>query len=190
MADGERVSKGTLVATVYNTEVDSETRSKLKNLNEKITNLEQLMANSSSSSVNDEYKLESMAKSRIGDIIKYAHNGEGYRLLEVKAELENVVDSKIASDSRSANSVLTRLKEEKNEIESSITGEKTPLYSNMSGLYFSRFDGFENVIPIDEIKSLTPAKLSDFAKLKKSKEMLNGSYAKISDVYSPSNIFT
>ena len=105
VADGERVSKGSLVAMIYNTDVDSETRSKLKNLNEKITNLEKLMENSGSSAVNDGHKLDELAKSKINDIISYASRGEGNKLLTVKAELENVVDSKIASDKRSANSV-------------------------------------------------------------------------------------
>ncbi len=182
VAEGERVSKGTLVATAYNTEVDSETRSKLKNVNKRIADIENVMSAGSDNSRNDEHRLESLTKARISDIIEYAHNGEGYKLLEVKAELGNVANSRLVSDKNSANTVLNELKAEKTELEDSIPGEKTPLYANRSGLYFSRIDGFENVISIEDIQSLTPKKLSEFGKSAQKNKEFDGAYAKISDV--------
>lgn len=152
VSDGERVSKGQQVASGYSASVDAETKAQLKNLNERIISLEKSAAQNKIIG-NDSVKSEALVKSKISDIIRYAHLGQALELSEIKSELETVIDEKLADDK--SESVLENLKNQKKELEDGIAGEKSALYAPESGMYFSFLDGGEQILLPDKIPSMT-----------------------------------
>ena len=73
--NGERVSVGELVATVYETDIDYETRAKLSDINQQLEKLEELKEKSNS---NDSAgKFETKIRTYVGNLILYfTHNGK------------------------------------------------------------------------------------------------------------------
>ena len=152
VADGERVSKGQQVAYNYGASVSSDVKAELKNLNERIMNLENSAAQNKVLG-NDGVKSEALVKSKMNEIIKYAHRGQVIHLSEVKSELESVIDQKLSDDK--SESVLETLKSRKKELEDGISGEKNAIYAPESGLYFSFLDGGEKVLIPEKITEMT-----------------------------------
>lgn len=162
VADAERVSKGQQVASSYSSSVNSDVKAELKSLNERIMNLEK-SASQNKILGNDSVKSEALVKSKINEIIKYAHLGQALHLSEIKSELETVIDKKLSDDK--SESVLETLKNRKKELEEGITGEKNAIYAPESGMYFSFLDGGEKVLLPDKIPGMT---VKDFKNINKS----------------------
>jgi len=152
VSDGERVSKGQQVATCYSASVSPETKAKLKNLNERIISLEKSAVQNKIIG-NDSAKSEALVKSKTTEIIKYAHLGQALELSEIKSELETVIDKSLTSEK--SESVLENLKNQKKDLETEITGEKSVIYAPESGMYFSYLDGGEQILIPDKISSMT-----------------------------------
>lgn len=152
VADGERVSKGQQVAYNYSASVNSDVKAELKSLNERIMNLEKSAAQNKILG-NDSVKSEALVKSKMNEIIKYAHTGQALHLSEIKSELETVIDNKMSGDK--SENVLENLKNRKKELEEGITGEKNAIYAPESGMYFSYLDGGEKVLLPEKIPEMT-----------------------------------
>lgn len=175
-SDGDRVSAGTAVAALYSAELDSAVQTELAELNERILNLERVSSLGESVQL-DEIGAENAVKENISNIMKYAHYGDGVQLNEVSLLLEEAVDEKIASSAEKSVDVLGRLKARKAELEQSISGEKSDIYTNAAGLYFSHTDGFESLISAEKAHELTPQDIKELDKASVSEK--GGASAKI-----------
>lgn len=157
--NGERVSVGELVATVYETDVDYETRAKLSDINQQIEKLEELKEKSSSG--DSAGKFETKIKTYVGNLIVKTHKSGGGGLYEAKLQLEDAFSAKLASKSEDVNSAIAQLKEEKSAIEQGVTGEKKNIYSNKAGVFLTTFDGYEGIFDFSAIKEITPSKIKE-----------------------------
>ncbi len=157
--NGERVSVGELVATVYETDIDYETRAKLSDINQQIEKLEELKEKSNS---NDSAgKFETKIKTYVGNLIVKSHKSTGGGLFEAKLQLEDAFSAKLASKSEDVNSAIAQLKEEKSTIEQGVTGEKRNIYSNKAGVFLTTFDGYEGIFDFSAINQITPSKIKE-----------------------------
>ena len=76
ISDGERVSAGSAVASLYSAELDSAVQTELVQINERIHNLERMK--SLGRSMNTQGAgAENTVKDNIADIMKYSHYGNG-----------------------------------------------------------------------------------------------------------------
>ncbi len=157
--NGERVSVGELVATVYEAEVDYETRAKLSALNQQIEKLEELRQESNTS--DSAGKFEAKIKTYVGNLIVKTHKSTSAGLYEATVQLEDAFSAKLASKSEDINSAIAQLKEEKNAIEQSTAGEKKNVYSTKAGVFMTTFDGYEGIFDYTKVKELTPSKLKE-----------------------------
>lgn len=154
VAEGERVSKGMRVAAYYNANVDADKQEKLKNLNERILNLERLK-NNSKVSADGSVATDAITTDKVPEIVRCAHIGSGAYLNNIKLELEELIDEKIASDSEDVTTLIEELKTEKNNIEKSITGEKKDIYATTAGVYSIGKDDYENVLSYEKTSELS-----------------------------------
>ena len=154
--DGERVAKGEKLADLYYGSVTPEVQQKLREVNDKISNLETLRESGGQHSVNS---IDGMLKSYSADIMEAAHKRNGTRLNKIRGQIEEVMNRKILSDSENANEVITDLNTQRAELEAQIAGEKQEAYATAAGMYFSSFDGYEGKIGTDNIQGITPSSL-------------------------------
>ena len=157
--NGERVSVGELVATVYESDVDYETRAKLSSINQQIEKFEELKEKSNSS--DSAGKFETKIKTYVGNLIVKAHKSTAGGLYEAKLQLEDAFSAKLASKSEDVNSAIAQLKEEKSTIEQGVTGEKKNIYSDKAGVFITTFDGYEGLFDFSKINEITPSKLKE-----------------------------
>ena len=151
--EGERVSKGEYLATVYENGTDSTIYNDVKMLNERILSLEKLTI--AEGGIHNVQPTDNFLKSKIPSVIEASHKGNGVYLNDVYYELVNNIDENSASDNNSVRTLIDKLKEEKMQLESGLLGEKTTLYSDSAGLYFSSSDGYETILYPDMIPDLT-----------------------------------
>ena len=178
LANGERVSKGNMVAMLYKSKVDPAISSKLKELNERIDSLEKLIDSSKSAgySSNNNFNLSisSLSKELIFNVKE--ENGTG--ISNIKTRFDELLDKNIANNEENAHNLLQKLNSEKKSIEDSIVGEKTMLYAPDSGLYFSEFDGYEGVISSESVMTMTPSSYKQLNEIK-GKDYKIGTVAKV-----------
>lgn len=153
VSEGERVSKGEYLATVYENGTDSTVYNDIKMLNERILSLEKLTI--AEGGIHDVQETDNFLKSKILSVIEASHKGNGVYLNDVYYELVNNIDENSASDNNSVRLLINKLKEEKAHLESSLSGEKTTLFADSAGLYFSSTDGYETILYPEMISDLT-----------------------------------
>lgn len=175
--NGERVSVGELVALVYNSEVDYETRARLTSINEQIEKLQELKGQTSESDSSG--KFDSKIKTYVGNLIVNAHRGQGGGLFDATVQLEDAFSAKLASKSDDVNTAIEQLKAEKNQIEQNVAGEKSNVYASKAGVYLTTFDGYEGIFDYGKALEITPSFLKSVDSV--SAKASNGGAVKIAD---------
>ena len=159
--DGERVYKGQKLADLYEGQVHPEIQAELREVNEKISDLERLMGTASGGTTNT---ADGMIKEYSRKIVQYSHLANGESLYKIRGKIDDVMNRKIASNSKNADATISGLKTRQKELEAQIVGEKKEVYAGIAGMYFSTFDGFEGKINSDKIEELTPHELTEIQK--------------------------
>lgn len=153
VSDGERVAKGEFLATVYQDNSNSKVQAEIKSLNERINNLEKLRI--AESGIQEERTTDSFIKSKIPYIVESAHHGKGSNLSEIQYEIIDNIDKNIASNNKNAEEIINKLKEEKQTLEDSLSGDKINITADKAGLYFSFIDGYEDKLYPDMIENFS-----------------------------------
>lgn len=156
---GTRVSGRSLIGYLYKGTLNSETEQRLRNLNEQIAQLTAGSAFSDAhvSSVPGEVALSEayalMAKINAGE-----YNQVSTSALGVKMALnqQKKKDEKTDFDQQ-----LALLRAEKADIERSISAVRENVYSPFGGVFSEHIDGYENVLPVNGLKSLLPSQLKE-----------------------------
>ena len=159
--DGERVAKGKKLADLYYGTVVPDVQAKLREVNEKLTDLNKLSSSGNQQSVNS---LDSMIKGYAEDIVKQAHKNNGAGLYKTRRHIDEVMNRKIIADGESADAVIQSLKQQQAELEAKIVGDKREAYATRAGLYFSSFDGYEGMLGTETINNITPSSVKEFLK--------------------------
>lgn len=175
--NGERVAKGELVALVYSSETDYETRARLMAVNEQIEKLKELKGQSGENETSG--KFDAKIRTYVNNLIINAKRGQGGGLYQAKVQLEDAFSAKFASKTDDVNTAITQLNEEKNAIEQNVAGEKTSVYANKSGVYLTTFDGYEGMFDYQKVSELTPSFLKNIDAI--SPKTSNGTAVKIAD---------
>lgn len=146
-AEGDRVSRDTVISTVYNGNVDSSVLRELQTLDSKINRLRQREAQSTLYS-QDTGSVESEVASRINSISELTESGDIEEIHEYKED----INSLRAGEDISLSGKIEELTNEKSTLESSIAGGKTDIVCDRSGIFSSYIDGLESVLSPDRIQ--------------------------------------
>ena len=165
--ENERVAAGQIIATVYNDNVDEETRNKLKKINERISELENSIVNKVLV-VGDSVTADNTIKGRVEDIVSAAYYNDLSKVSQYKDDITTLLSGKAGSigndeSAENTSTILEQLKKEKRELEKSIAGEHFEITATVPGVFSSEIDGFEKYFDTSNIKSLKP---SDIEKAK------------------------
>ncbi len=148
-SDGTRVTARTHVASVYSGEIDEAKSQSIKTLSEKINTLETSIKNQSQDSQgkgsNNSVLLKKMCK-----VAYYSQNGDFESALKETNEIEGLA---LGTNGSTPEKELEKLKNQRDDVERTITGQKDVFYSKTSGVIYSKVDGFETTINRDTIKN-------------------------------------
>lgn len=146
-SDGTRVTARTHVASVYSGEIDEGKSQSIKTLSEKINTWEISIKNrgqdSQSQGSNNTVLLKKMRK-----IAYYSQNGDFQSALKEANEIEGLA---MGTNGNTPEKELEKLKQQRDDLERTITGQKDVFYSKTSGVISSKVDGYETTINRDTV---------------------------------------
>lgn len=180
--NGERVSKGSSIAAIFSSEAAAENYVEAEALEKKLEAYQKIdsqlrLANIDLDKLNDEIDSEFNA------MLDAAYSNDFSDISDHKLSFSEKLSRKQISLNQTVD-CSAKIAELQNEI-SALNSSGTPteiITAETSGYYVSKEDGFENIITVADIDSLSPEMLEDALKSEK-KEPANGSIGKIIDGY-------
>ncbi len=150
--EGKRISRDSLVATVYKGDVREETIKTLSMIDAKLT---QAYSQSSKSILHksDFGSIENDIYSRVSEIYGYAQDSD----IEQIKETRNAINSLRKYGEYNSDAEIGKLEEQKQVIESAIGLEKNEIYTELSGVFSTYLDGLESVLQPNRIEEYTPS---------------------------------
>lgn len=157
--EGERVSKGSPVAVIYSGDVSDEVKSELSSLHQRINETE-----GSSVEKNlyagDAVGSDTQVKNDIEMITRAVYSGDVSSVAQYKDDIIRIIRTDTAEDVR-VQTTLEKLQARKTELESTISGRATTVYSDMAGVMCSQLDGCEEYFRISNLDAINPQYLSN-----------------------------
>lgn len=184
LAENSRVPRYFRVASVYSGDFPEDLQVKLKNINDKILQLE-TGKKEKNFYVTDAASTENTIYLRVDSILSSVQKNNMSNALQYKDDLNKLVKN-LNGQHVDETETLAKLKQEKAEIENQLQGKVNNVYSPVSGVFNSTIDGYEEYFHIDNIKSITPTYLSEADNNKKgvyADAVKDMPIAKISDNY-------
>ncbi len=156
VSDGERVKEGQKIGAIHTGEYDPDRTKMIRELSERIARLE------SGSEAGTYTGGSVMAEQKIGiaarDLSDLRNEHDIRNLTEEKENLDLLIEQKSAMEQGSAvdhTALLTELKNQLYELESSAEGTTVDLYAGMSGVFCSRIDGLEETLTFQAVENIT-----------------------------------
>ena len=166
VSEGERVSKGQLVANVYLDEDDAVLQDEINRINRRIEIIDESFSHSGIVSA-DVGTIEKNIEKDLFDVYKQASEGNMSFVIDEASELIINMNKKdfVIETSSDYSDELENLIMEKNEIEDRIDAISTPVYSNESGYFYGSIDGYESKFTIEKAEELTVDSLNQLAEI-------------------------
>lgn len=164
VADGTRVSAGGVIAEVYASENDAAAQNKIDRLDREISNL-QLLSKPVDFFASNPSLINSQIYTALDGISLSIRKNHFSDLSSFKEELQIALNrKKIMTGEESAEDYSDRiaaLEEEKAAISASAGETINRITAPMAGYFISSTDGFENVMDISKVESITPSQVRD-----------------------------
>lgn len=158
VAEGDRVSKSTVISTIYSGSVDENTLRRLRTVDKKINTLKKRESESTLYS-NDTSSVESEVSSRLNEITELAAENNIEQIRDYKDDINTLR----AGGGPSISSQLALYEAEKNNIEYSISADKNDITADIPGIFTSYIDGLEAVLTPDNMRDFTPSELRNIS---------------------------
>lgn len=163
VSEGERVSKGQLIANIYPDSADTTLQDDINRLQRHIDILED-------SSVNTEFSTPDLSEidrdiyDIITDICIDSADGDLSSAIGGSSEFLIMLNRRnmISDSDFDYTAELERLKKEKREKESRISSVSSPVYATSSGYFYSNVDGYEDLFTVDRVDDITIDGFADF----------------------------
>ena len=154
IADGGRVAKGGTIATEYSSTLDADNRIRLEKLDRRITTLEKIQTYNDLNAT-DITSVNRNIHDAITEVINATQNGNVGKSDYYDVLLENMARKQlITGQAADFNTLLTKLKAERDSIKSSIGHTGGMVVSPQSGYVIYTVDGYENVLTVDSMDEL------------------------------------
>ncbi len=160
VSDGERVKEGQKIGAIHTGEYDPDRTRKIRDLTDRINRLEDGAEEEvyTGGSVMTEQKIGLAAR----DLSDLRREHDIRNLTEEKENIDLLIEQKSAMEQGGTvdrDALLTELKNQLYELQSSEEGKTVDLYAGMSGVFCSRIDGLEETLSLDAAESVTVGQL-------------------------------
>lgn len=164
VANGGRVKKGGIIATVYSSSTEADNRIRVQELERRIATLEKIQ-NYNAVNASDLTSVNRTVKDALNDIIRNTQGGRVTSTEQYDVLLENMARRQIITGQvADFNSLLTQLRAEKDRLTSANAGVLDEVTSPQSGYVIYSVDGYENALTVESLKTLTAQQLSGIQK--------------------------
>ncbi len=159
--EGERVSKGAKVATVYKNNVDESVKQRITEINERIAHIKNNQANDTIFS-GDIKKLEDRIDLKVEELIHASYHKNANRFYDLKNEMKSILDKKflIRGNTGASGYNMQELIKEKERYESQIQASMVELVAGESGIVSYKLDQMEQILNPDLIEKFTPSEFN------------------------------
>ncbi len=160
VSDGEKVKKGELAATVYESGGDEHITIRMVELDREIellsrSNISDNISISGTNGVDEEisgYLSTLRQAKRSGDLASLDNVSDELRIALNRREL-------IIGSRTDYNAEISALKAQRSELAAQLTGNSEPVYAKESGYFYYECDGYENIFDPAELSELTPDRM-------------------------------
>ncbi|MBO4468642.1 MAG: hypothetical protein J5766_05015 [Clostridia bacterium] len=158
--NGSRVSKNGVLADIYANDSDSLAVSKLDNLNERISDLEEITGYNDASAADISLIRQDVVES-VNDYVRAASTGDYFGASDYEKKLLFSINRKqfVTGETTDFSGQLEALKAEQASLSASQPAPVASLRSAVSGYFVSSVDGYENVLTTQKLDEITPEKL-------------------------------
>ena len=155
--NGQRVSNGQLIATVYGGTTDESVKTQLADVNKKINAIKDSNAGDSVF-INDATKIESEIADTVDQVIVKVTEHDLESISEYKYRISTLADQKAVAkgEKKGFSNDLVQLQAEKSVLESQLGKIENVVVASSPGIFIEGSDGFEETLTPDAISTLTP----------------------------------
>ncbi len=160
VSEGDRVSVGSVLFSVYSGENDSETEQKIKDIDDKIATLSKSVTESGSF-VTDIARVDEKIESGLIDILYHTATNSISRAEALTDDiLVNMNRRKLMTGGESSfDDKIAELEAEKLSLQGSLEGVPKRIYSKKTGYFSGNVDGYESIFSPEKLSGMTT---SDF----------------------------
>lgn len=158
VSEGERISKNTVISTVYSGNIDIDMLRRLRTVDKKINALKKRESESTLYS-NDSASVESEISSRMNEINSLYNDGN----IEQIRDYKNDINALRAGEIPSLSEQVAQYEAERANIEASISVPKYDIIADIPGIFTSYTDGLETVLTPENMKDYTPSDLRNIS---------------------------
>lgn len=160
--NGARVSKGMLLANVYNGTVDAEVMARLDRVNKKIETVKASQEEGLSFS-SDVAKLDSEIDTKVNDIIESAQKKNMAQVATLKISLSTLAERRavVSGQESGAANTLEELEQTRDTLLGQVGTVQKELRANQSGIFVASTDGLESLITPYNMDALTPSAVDE-----------------------------
>jgi len=153
--EGELVSSGKNIATVYKKDVDEDIQKKLSQVSDRINEIVE-SENSDGMFTNDRYKIDAQISDKIKEMVYYLNTSDVENASKIKSQINTVFEKKLnITGDKETVTILNSLISEQREYERRLAGSKEEIYSPRSGYFSVNVDSFEEILTLKTAKDLS-----------------------------------
>ena len=157
--EGKRVARCSAVAVIYSGEVSDEVKNELTSIHKRINEIE------GSSVEKNLYAGDTMGgttqvKNDVDMIMNAVYSGNVSTVPQYKDDIIRII-RKDTGEGVAVQTTLEKLKAQKEELEKTISGRATAIYSTKAGILCSQIDGCEEYLGIKNLSAITPTYLKN-----------------------------
>lgn len=154
--EGEKVSKNSVVANIYESESLADTQAQILEVERKIKVLEDSAIDKNNSSI-DISKIDRQISEKLISMKIGAVNGDFDIATQNGDDLLTILNKRqlLSKKTDSFDTQIARLENEKSNLAHSLTGLKSTISTSEGGYFSTAVDGYENVFTIEKLSELT-----------------------------------
>lgn len=173
ISDGERVAKDGTIANIYDSESASITLSQIESVQNKIDDINAILSFNDLEAANLGL-INNRVNENLDSLILSAANGNYFDMPKKSEDLLFALNRRQAAlgDTSSFASQLEILTDKLQKLEQGLTGINGEVVASQSGYFLSKTDGYESVLSVDKLSSLTPEFLDGLESKKNGKTVV------------------
>ena len=180
VSEGDRVSKGQLIANVYPDESDALLQDEIGRVTRRIEILED-SAVDSKFVISDLALIDEDITSVLNEVCRASSRGNLSSAISASSEFLVKLNKRdlIVDSGFDYTSELSKLKAEKQQLESRISSISSPIYASSAGYFYGDVDGYENIFKVSDVSKITLDSLSKYTQAEPDEEILGSGAVKI-----------
>ncbi|MBR5468335.1 MAG: hypothetical protein IKU80_03770 [Firmicutes bacterium] len=180
VSEGDRVSKGQLIANVYPDSADALLQDEINRVQRRIDILED-SAVDSKFVVSDLTQIDADINTVLTDICRSSSSGKLSKAVSSSSDFLVKLNKRdlIVDSDFDYTSELSRLTDEKKHLESQITSISTPVYASSAGYFYGDVDGYENTFKVTDVNKITLDNFEKYAQAVPDESLLGKGSVKI-----------